>query len=52
MMEEIILIEYIPLNADRITDIVSYGIQVGAIAIISMGLVGFTINKFINLMKG
>lgn len=46
------IIGYVPLNSDRIADMFQYGISTGAIAIIISGLVGFTINKFINLMKG
>ena len=49
---EYVPLELKPFDLDRISEIFSIGISVSVIAIISAGLLGLTISKLINLMKG
>lgn len=49
MVEEII---YNPITPDSLAENLTYGIEISAFAIITAGLIGFTITKFIKLMKG
>lgn len=51
-MVETELIVYESLSTDSIVEYITYGINITAIAIITAGLLGFTISKFIKIMKG
>lgn len=49
---EYVPLELKPFDVDRITDAFSNGIPLAVVAIISAGLLGFTISKLFNFMKG
>lgn len=45
-------LELKPFDSVRIAELLTYGMEIGIITIVIGGLLGFTISKFINLMKG
>lgn len=46
------MVEYLPLNSDRITEFFTYGISTSFFSVLVCGLLGVTISKLINVMKG
>lgn len=45
-------ISYNPITPDSIAEYLTYGIEISAFAIITAGLLGFSITKLISIMKG